>query len=313
MLGRPFLISKQEALLCFDDWERKFVPTILRTISKNNLQIQPVLLPFYGDGKQVYYGGSQEYALSDMLVSAAKSDPQTWIPFDEQILKTPDISVVSRWAAPSKDLFPKHDNVKQALLPAYLVRFLHTNKSVSTAIVGGESGRVSALREHTVTSAKQEFQRAIRIQSNLVFLFPPMFAALLVWALVRIRYSHKIAKRLSSIHPTKYASLLANDFCVLDKLTAEERQRLREQSEEQAYQRQAQRDEHQERLHDMLSGGADNALEILGLRRGATQDEIRSAYRTALLKYHPDHFQGPSEEATRRTQQVIKAYRLLSK
>lgn len=308
-MGRPFKLSKEEALQSFDDWENRFLPPVLRTISRRNLTIQPVLVPFYGnpETKQVVYGGAEGYPLSDLLVSSVKTDPDLWQAFDQQSLKMKDISVVSRWCpSPWEE---RHD-VKQAYLPAYLIKFLHTRNAASTAVVGAETGKVSGLKEHTVSSAKQEFQSYLPTQSNLVFLFPPITVAFLTYAYVRIRYSHRVIMALSQ-RGTKYNQLLENQFGQLTTpLTDAERQAFKQEREEQAYQRQNARSQRQQRFQDMMAK-PDDALGTLGLKRGASQDEIRTAYREQLLKYHPDHFQGDADEATRRTQHIIKAYRLL--
>src|SRR5262249_37788104 len=52
----------------------------------------------------------------------------------------------------------------------------------------------------------------------------------------------------------------------------------------------------------------ENEYYVLGVTPGATADEIRSAFRTELLKTHPDH--GGSVEATRK---LIEARDLLLK
>ncbi|XP_031494793.1 chaperone protein dnaJ 72-like isoform X2 [Nymphaea colorata] len=55
--------------------------------------------------------------------------------------------------------------------------------------------------------------------------------------------------------------------------------------------------------------------EILGLRRSATKEEIKEAFRTLALKLHPDrHSQSPrevKETATHRFKQVSEAYDVL--
>lgn len=52
--------------------------------------------------------------------------------------------------------------------------------------------------------------------------------------------------------------------------------------------------------------------EILGIPEDASDADIKSAYRTAILKYHPDVFKGDPKEAEEITQWVIKAYQTLS-
>lgn len=52
--------------------------------------------------------------------------------------------------------------------------------------------------------------------------------------------------------------------------------------------------------------------EILGLRQDADESEIKSAYRKAALKYHPDRNFGNVEEATREFADVQTAYEILS-
>ena len=53
-----------------------------------------------------------------------------------------------------------------------------------------------------------------------------------------------------------------------------------------------------------------NHYEVLGVSNDANETEIKKAYRTLSLKYHPDR--NPSEEATTKIQQVNEAYEILS-
>lgn len=51
--------------------------------------------------------------------------------------------------------------------------------------------------------------------------------------------------------------------------------------------------------------------EVLGLTKGASEKEIKSAYRKLAKKYHPDTNQG-NEEAERKFKEVTEAYEVLS-
>ena len=50
--------------------------------------------------------------------------------------------------------------------------------------------------------------------------------------------------------------------------------------------------------------------EVLGLQKGASDDEIKKAYRKLAKKYHPDLNPG-DQEAARRMQEVNAAYEIL--
>src|SRR6185503_7014384 len=52
--------------------------------------------------------------------------------------------------------------------------------------------------------------------------------------------------------------------------------------------------------------------QILEVSRGATQEEIKKAYRRLALKYHPDKNQGNEEWARKKFIEVGEAYSVLS-
>jgi hypothetical protein len=52
---------------------------------------------------------------------------------------------------------------------------------------------------------------------------------------------------------------------------------------------------------------AQDPYKILGISRGASEQEVRAAYRRAVQRYHPDHNNG-SEESERRFEEVQDAY-----
>jgi DnaJ-class molecular chaperone len=55
---------------------------------------------------------------------------------------------------------------------------------------------------------------------------------------------------------------------------------------------------------------AENFYNILGVSENATKDEIKKAYRSLQMKYHPDKNQG-SQEAIQMTQKINEAYETL--
>ena len=64
----------------------------------------------------------------------------------------------------------------------------------------------------------------------------------------------------------------------------------------------------QQRLHDEGAVSEHEALSVLGLRRGADQNEIRSRYRELMRRYHPDINPSGLETAKK----ITVAYGLLS-
>ncbi|MHC4607136.1 MAG: DnaJ domain-containing protein, partial [Planctomycetota bacterium] len=51
--------------------------------------------------------------------------------------------------------------------------------------------------------------------------------------------------------------------------------------------------------------------EVLGVERGASQEDVKGAYRKLALKYHPDHNQG-DKEAEQKFKEISQAYDVLS-
>lgn len=57
---------------------------------------------------------------------------------------------------------------------------------------------------------------------------------------------------------------------------------------------------------------SENFYNILGIGENATKDEIKKAYRTLQMKYHPDKNPHGSQEAISMTQKINEAYETLS-
>lgn len=58
-----------------------------------------------------------------------------------------------------------------------------------------------------------------------------------------------------------------------------------------------------------------NPYEVLGVRQGASQDEIKAAYKTLVKKYHPDKYQNNplADLAEEKLQEINEAYDTLTK
>ena len=55
-----------------------------------------------------------------------------------------------------------------------------------------------------------------------------------------------------------------------------------------------------------------NHYEVLGIKKTASQNEIREAYKKLVKKYHPDLYQGDKTFAEKKTQSINAAYETLS-
>ena len=51
---------------------------------------------------------------------------------------------------------------------------------------------------------------------------------------------------------------------------------------------------------------------VLGLSKGASEDDIKKAYRKLAMKWHPDKNSDNVEEATRKFKEIAQAYETLS-
>eukprot|EP00466_Bigelowiella_natans_P007201 jgi/Bigna1/76564/fgenesh1_pg.42_\ len=57
--------------------------------------------------------------------------------------------------------------------------------------------------------------------------------------------------------------------------------------------------------------GESNAFKVLGLAEGSSMNAVKKAYRSAVLKYHPDKCKLPKEECARNFEEVQEAYETL--
>ncbi|AOP70323.1 Chaperone protein DnaJ [bacterium AB1] len=55
-----------------------------------------------------------------------------------------------------------------------------------------------------------------------------------------------------------------------------------------------------------------NYYDILGLGKNATKSQINKAYKSAILKYHPDRNKGKEKECTAKTKEINQAYSVLN-
>jgi preprotein translocase subunit Sec63 len=63
-----------------------------------------------------------------------------------------------------------------------------------------------------------------------------------------------------------------------------------------------------------MASAAFDPFEVLGLERGASQEQVRAAYRELVARYHPDKHRGnPLEElAAAKLVEINRAYEILS-
>jgi curved DNA-binding protein CbpA len=54
-----------------------------------------------------------------------------------------------------------------------------------------------------------------------------------------------------------------------------------------------------------------NYYDVLGVKPGASQEEIKKSFRSLAMKYHPDKNKG-SEESKQKFMKIVEAYEILS-
>src|SRR5580693_1323904 len=65
-------------------------------------------------------------------------------------------------------------------------------------------------------------------------------------------------------------------------------------------------------METMGASNPNDFYEVLGVERGATPEQIKSAYRKAALKWHPDRNPEKKEEAEHNFRAASEAYAVLS-
>lgn len=320
-LGRPFTLSTHDALSHFQTWTKLAVPFKVSHIRS----VRPLLIPVYGyvnkqtNASRVAYAGGRQY--SDLLVSAAKTSPEYWLQFDPQELKRHEVKVLEWRTSLQQAEWSKQQGevLKMAYLPAYEVEFFRVAQRYS-AIVGAETGRVSGLKlvsfSHSVlhfTSTLFPFMSPSAAKFMCACL-PPLGVGLLSYATFKTFVLPKICLGLSNLLPD---FLLQSQFLEFDPAKDHVRDEdketySQENAQYQEYYRQRREMDKQDKQSSAL--GHAEAYKLLNLekRSGLQMSDFRQAYRTQLLRYHPDHFEGDPKLARQKTQQIIEAFRLLT-
>ena len=56
----------------------------------------------------------------------------------------------------------------------------------------------------------------------------------------------------------------------------------------------------------------EDLYKVLGVKRGATEDEIKKAFKKLAIKYHPDKNKDDPDAAKEKFQKIAHAYEVLS-
>ncbi|KAH9257579.1 hypothetical protein BASA81_004028 [Batrachochytrium salamandrivorans] len=320
-LGRPFKLSTHDALSNFQTWTKLAVPFKVSHIRS----IRPLLVPVYGyfnkqtNTSRVVYAGGRQY--SDLLVSAAKTNPEYWLQFDPKELKRQEVKVLEWRTSLQQAEWSKQPSevLKMAYLPAYEVEFFRVAQKYS-AIIGAETGRVSGLRLVSFSHSVLQFTSVLfpfmspNAAKFLCVCLPPLGVGLLSYATFKTFVLPKICLGLSNLLPNfLFESQFLEFNPTKDHLRDEDKETYsQENAQYEEYYRQRRKMDEQEKQSSVLSHA--EAYKVLNLekRSGLQMSDYRQAYRAQLLRYHPDHFEGDPKLARQKTQQVIEAFRLLT-
>jgi len=67
-----------------------------------------------------------------------------------------------------------------------------------------------------------------------------------------------------------------------------------------------------EEAEEILQGQEQTPFDLLGIKSGATQEEIKKAYRKMIMLWHPDLNQHRITEAEEMSKKIIAAYTILN-